>query len=292
MTLIDGKATAADYKRKIAEEVEQLKQKGITPHLSAILVGNDGASETYVANKEKACKEAGIHSSLIRFDTSVSEKELLQTIQCLNEDKSVRGFIVQMPLPKHISVQRVQEAIHPSKDVDGFHPINLGRMIQNLPCFVSATPKGILMLLEKYQIKTEGKHCVVLGRSSIVGSPISILMSRNTYPGNCTVTLCHSKTKNLSEVLSNADILIAALGKPGFVKAEMVKEGTVIIDVGITRVKSETAKSGFEIRGDVDFENAAPKCSYITPVPGGVGPMTIVGLLQNTLLAAKGEIDF
>ena len=293
MILLDGKATAETIKKEIAAEVTQLKLAGKkTPHLAAILVGNDGASETYVGSKVKTCLEIGFHSSLFRFSTTVSEAELLDKIRHINADPEIDGLIVQSPLPEHISFNRVTETISPAKDVDGFNPVNSGRLMQNIPSFVAATPKGIVTLLERYKIETAGKSCVVIGRSNIVGMPMSILLARNAYPGNCTVTICHSKTKNLKEHTLAADIIIAALGKPGFLKGNLVKEGTVVIDVGITRVADSTRKSGFRLKGDVDFDEVAPKCSYITPVPGGVGPMTIIGLLQNTLLASKKEIWF
>ncbi len=290
MILLDGKVTSAAVKLELAAEVAKLISNGKrAPHLCAILVGNNGASETYVASKVKNCAEVGFKSSLIRYDLSVSEEELLRKIQSINEDTGIDGLIVQLPLPDHINVQRITEAISPLKDVDGFHPLNLGRMVQNLPAFLPATPYGILLMIEHYKIETSGKHCVVLGRSNIVGMPMSILLSRNAYPGNCTVTLCHSKTKDLEKILKSADIIIAALGKPEFLKADMVKEGAVVIDVGITRVKSDKTKSGFKIVGDVNFEEVAPHCSYISPVPGGVGLMTIVGLLKNTLTAYHHE---
>jgi methylenetetrahydrofolate dehydrogenase (NADP+)/methenyltetrahydrofolate cyclohydrolase len=293
MILLDGKATAGALKKDLATEAALLKiQKGRPPHLAAILVGNSGASETYIASKVKTCQEVGFDSTLIRFDNHITEKELLEKIREVNADKMIDGLIVQMPLPLHISVQRVTETISPSKDVDGFHPVNTGRMVQNLPCYVAATPKGIMLMLEKYQIETAGKDCVILGRSNIVGTPMSVLMSRNSSPGNSTVTLCHSRTKNLTAHLRQADILIAALGNPEFVKGNMVKEGAVVIDVGITRIADTNSKSGYRIKGDIKFDEVAPKCSYITPVPGGVGPMTIIGLMQNTLLAARGDISF
>lgn len=293
MNLLDGKVASANFKTKISEEVAAMVASGKRkPHLAAILVGNDGASETYVASKVKTCHEVGFESSLIRMDANVTEAELLAKIAELNADDGLDGFIVQMPLPHHIDEKKVTDAISPAKDVDGFHPVNVGRIMLQQPCFVSATPKGILMLLDFYKIETSGKHCVVIGRSNIVGGPMSILMSRKAYPGNCTVTLCHSATKNLADYTLQADIIIAALGKPGFLKADMVKEGAVVVDVGITRVTSDKTKSGFKIIGDVDFDNVAPKCSYITPVPGGVGLMTIMGLLQNTLIAAKKEVTF
>ena len=288
--LLDGKLTSAAVKQDLAAEVTKLISSGKrVPHLCAILVGNNGASETYVASKVKNCAEVGFKSSLIRFDVIVSEKELLNKIQEINDDKGIDGLIVQLPLPDHINVQKVTEAISPLKDVDGFHPLNLGRMVQNLPAFLPATPYGILLMMEHYKIETSGKHCVVLGRSNIVGMPMSILLSRNAYPGNCTVTLCHSKTKDLESILKSADIIVAALGKPEFVTANMVKDGVVVIDVGITRVKSDKTKSGFKIVGDVNFAEVAPHCSYISPVPGGVGLMTIIGLLKNTLRAYNHE---
>jgi methylenetetrahydrofolate dehydrogenase (NADP+) / methenyltetrahydrofolate cyclohydrolase len=287
--LLDGKKLSAELKAEIAAEVKQMKK---APHLAAILVGNDGASETYVASKVKTCEELGFKSSLIRYENFVSEYELLAEIEKVNQESDIDGMIVQLPLPKHINVQRVTETILPQKDVDGFHPVNTGRMMQNLPCYIPATPYGILLMLERYKIETSGKHCVVIGRSNIVGMPMAVLMARNAYPGNCTVTVCHSKTKNIEEVVRSADIVIAALGSPKFVKADMVKEGAVVIDVGITREQSKETKSGYKLSGDVDFDNVAPKCSYITPVPGGVGLMTIIGLLKNTLKAAKNEVQF
>jgi methylenetetrahydrofolate dehydrogenase (NADP+)/methenyltetrahydrofolate cyclohydrolase len=289
--LIDGKATAAAISNEIKEEVDAIRNSGgKIPHLVAVLVGNNGASESYVRNKMRTCEAVGFKSTLIRKETSITEHELIAIVKSLNADNDVDGFIVQLPLPDHISVDTITEAILPAKDVDGFHPVNIGRMSQGLPSYLPATPKGILQLLQRYNIETSGKHCVVLGRSNIVGTPMSILLSRNSDPGNCTVTMCHSRTKNISEYTLQADIIIAAIGQPGFVKAEMVKEGAVVIDVGMVRVPSEKTKSGFKLCGDVDFENVAPKCSYITPVPGGVGPMTVIGLVQNTLLAAKKAI--
>lgn len=291
MQLIDGKAVAAEIKREIAREVEEIVSKGgKTPHLAAILVGHDGGSETYVAHKVKACGECGFKSTLIRFEDDVTEERLLQEVKRLNEDTDIDGFIVQLPLPRHISEQRVIEAIDYRKDVDGFHPINVGRMSIGLPCFVSATPAGIMELLKRYNIDTDGKRCVVLGRSNIVGKPVAMLMMQKSNPGNATVTVCHSRSKNLKEICREADIIIAALGSPEFVTADMVKEGAVIIDVGTTRVPSDKTKSGFKLTGDVKFDEVAPLCSYITPVPGGVGPMTIVSLMRNTLLAGKKEI--
>ena len=291
MQLIDGKKISSEIQEEIALEVQTIISKGLKqPHLAAVLVGNDGGSETYVASKIKACEKVGFKSTLVRLPDSVSEEILLQTVNDLNDNKDVDGFIVQLPLPKHIDEAKIIEAIDPRKDVDGFHPINVGRMVLNLPCYVSATPNGIVQLLAKYNIETAGKHCVVIGRSNIVGSPMSILLAKNTNPGNCTVTLCHSNTKNLESITKQADIIICALGKPEFLKANMVKEGAVVIDVGTTRVESKETKSGFKLKGDVKFDEVAPKCSYITPVPGGVGPMTIASLIKNTLLAAKREI--
>lgn len=291
MTLIDGKKTAADIKAEIAAEVEAMVSEGQRrPHLAAILVGHDGGSETYVANKVKACEECGFKSTLIRYEDDVTEETLLKTINDLNADDEVDGFIVQLPLPGHISEQKIIEAIDYRKDVDGFHPVNVGRMSIGLPCFVSATPAGILELLKRYDIPTKGAKCVVLGRSNIVGKPVANLMMQKGYPGNSTVTVLHSASKNIKEECRNADIIIAALGQPGFVTADMVKPGAVIIDVGTTRVPDSSRKSGFRLRGDVDFDNVAEKCSFITPVPGGVGPMTICSLMRNTLLAAKKEI--
>ena len=288
MELIDGKKVSSDIKKEIAAEVAEMMAAGKKqPHLAAVLVGHDGGSETYVAAKVKACEECGFKSKLIRFEADVTEEELLQTVDKLNNDEDIDGFIVQLPLPKHISEQKVIEAIDYRKDVDGFHPINVGRMSIGLPCFVSATPAGIVELLRRYNIDTKGANCVVLGRSNIVGKPVASLMMQKGNPGNATVTVCHSATKNLKEVCREADIIIAALGSPEFVKEDMVKEGAVIIDVGTTRVPSTLTKSGWKLKGDVDFEHVAPKCSYITPVPGGVGPMTIVSLMKNTLLAAK-----
>ena len=264
---------------------------GKVPHLVAVLVGSNGASITYVNAKIEACKKVGMHSSIVRLNDTVSEKELLEEVAKLNNDKDVDGFIVQLPLPKHISEKKVTEAISPQKDVDGFHPSNIGKMMLNLPTFLPATPYGILQLIERYNIETNGKHCVVVGRSAIVGSPVANLMSRNSYPGNCTVTLTHSRTVNLPEITRTADILIVALGKPEFITADMVKEGVVIFDVGITRKADSTKKSGYKLFGDVKFDEVAPKASFITPVPGGVGPMTIVSLLKNTILAAKGKME-
>ncbi|MCC8143913.1 MAG: bifunctional methylenetetrahydrofolate dehydrogenase/methenyltetrahydrofolate cyclohydrolase FolD [Tannerellaceae bacterium] len=289
--LLDGKAISAQMKQEIAEEVKRIKEAGgKIPHLAAILVGHDGGSETYVANKVRTCEEVGFKSTLIRFEDEVSEEELLREVDKLNNDPDVDGFIVQLPLPNHISEQRIIEAIDYRKDVDGFHPINVGRMSIGLPCFVSATPAGILELLKRYNIPTCGKHCVVLGRSNIVGKPMATLMMQKNYPGDCTVTVCHSRSANLKEMCLNADIIIVALGVPEFLKADMVKEGAVIVDVGTTRMPSSVTKTGYKLTGDVRFDEVAPKCSYITPVPGGVGPMTIISLMRNTLLAGKKEI--
>jgi methylenetetrahydrofolate dehydrogenase (NADP+)/methenyltetrahydrofolate cyclohydrolase len=289
MILIDGNKVAAEMKQEIAEEVKQIVANGgKAPHLAAILVGHDGGSETYVAYKIKDCEAVGFKSSLIRYEDDVTEKELLAKIEELNNDDDLDGFIVQLPLPKHISEQKVIEAINPKKDVDGFHPANVGRMVIGLPSYVSATPFGIVELLKRYKIETNGKNCVIVGRSNIVGRPLSVLMSQKAV--NATVTVAHSRTENLEQVCRNADILIAAIGVPGFIKGNMVKEGAVVIDVGTTRVKSDVTKSGWKLKGDVLFEEVAEKCAYITPVPGGVGPMTRVSLLQNTLLSAKGDI--
>jgi len=291
MQLIDGKAVAAQIKKEIAGEVAQIKADGgKTPHLAAVLVGHDGGSETYVASKVRACEEVGFKSTLIRYEDNVTEEELLACVDKLNNDADVDGFIVQLPLPKHISEEKITEAIDYRKDVDGFHPVNVGRMAIGLPCFLSATPSGITELLKRYKIETAGKHCVILGRSNIVGKPAALLMMQKGYPGDCTVTVCHSRTRNIREICLQADIIIAALGVPEFLKADMVKEGAVVIDVGTTRVPSDKTKSGFKLTGDVAFDEVAPKCSYITPVPGGVGPMTIVSLLKNTLLAGKRKI--
>lgn len=291
MELIDGKKVATEVKAEIRREVEDIIARGgKRPHLAAILVGHDGGSETYVASKVKACEECGFKSTLIRHEADITEEQLLNDIARLNADDDVDGFIVQLPLPRHIDEQRVIEAIDPRKDVDGFHPINVGRMSIGLPCFVSATPSGIMELLRRYNIDTKGKRCVVLGRSNIVGKPMAMLMMQKSNPGNATVTVCHSATPDIAEKTREADIIIAALGQPGFVTADMVKPGAVIIDVGTTRVPDATRKSGFRLSGDVDFENVAPLCSMITPVPGGVGPMTICSLMKNTLLAAKHEI--
>ena len=291
MTILDGKKTSKDIKEEIAVEVAQLiASGGKKPHLAAILVGNDGASETYVSAKVKACEKVGFNSTLVRLEDTVSEVELLVEVEKINQNEDIHGLIVQLPLPKHIDEMKVTEAILPQKDVDGFHPANVGRMALNLPTFLPATPAGIIELLERYKVETSGKHCVVIGRSHIVGSPMSILMARNSYPGNATVTLTHSRTQNLKEICQTADILIVALGKPEFVTADMVKEGACVVDVGITRVKSDKTKSGWKLKGDVAYDKLAEKCNFITPVPGGVGPMTIAMLLKNTLLSAKGEI--
>jgi methylenetetrahydrofolate dehydrogenase (NADP+)/methenyltetrahydrofolate cyclohydrolase len=288
MQLLDGKLASQAIKDALKIKVEELKKLGNkVPHLAAVLVGNNGASETYVASKVKNCEEIGFKSTLIRLEEKISEKELLETIHKLNYDNDVDGILVQLPLPKHISEEKIINLIDPKKDVDGFHPANVGKMVLGNETFISATPYGIILLLQHYKIETKGKHAVVIGRSSIVGRPMSILLSRNDDPGNCTVTLCHSHTKNLSEICLQADIIVAALGKPEFLKEDMVKEKTVVIDVGITRVTDATKKSGYALKGDVDFINVAPKCSYITPVPGGVGPMTIAALLMNTFKACE-----
>ncbi len=291
MIKIDGKETAAKIKAEIAAEVAEMVARGEKrPHLAAILVGHDGGSETYVASKVKACEECGFKSTLIRFEDDIDEATLLDAVDKLNRDEDVDGFIVQLPLPKHISEQKVIEAIDYRKDVDGFHPINVGRQSIGLPCFHSATPAGILTLLERYEIPTKGANCVVLGRSNIVGKPVATLMMQKGYPGDATVTVCHRATRDLKEICRKADIIIAAMGVPGFVTADMVKDGATVIDVGTTRVPDATRKSGFRLRGDVEFDEVAPKCAYITPVPGGVGPMTIVSLMRNTLLAGKKAI--
>ncbi len=291
MNILDGKFVSEKLKQEItAEAAAVLATTGRKPHLVAILVGNDGGSETYVASKMKNCEKVGFKSSLFRYDDSVTEEELLKKIEEINQDADVDGLIVQLPLPKHIDPEKVTEKIDHRKDVDGFHPINLGRMMRNLPCFIPATPYGIMLMLEEYKIETSGKHCVVVGRSNIVGSPMSILMARNSNPGNCTVTLTHSRTRDLEDVVRSADIIVAAIGKKNFITADMVKEGAVVIDVGINRETSATTKSGYKLYGDVDFENVAPKASWITHVPGGVGLMTIIGLLKNTLASAKKEV--
>lgn len=287
MQLLDGKLASKAIKEDLKNKILVLKsQDGKVPHLAAMLIGNNAASETYVASKVKSCNEVGINSSLIRFDNSISEEEVLKNIQALNDDDSVDGILVQLPLPKHISEKKVINAILPRKDVDGFHPINVGNMVLGFPSFISATPYGIILLLQYYKIETTGKNVVVIGRSNIVGTPISILLSRNADHGNATVTLCHSKTKNITELCLQADIIIAAIGKPKFVTAEMIKPNAVVIDVGINRVEDKTKKSGYALTGDVDFENVAPKTIYISPVPGGVGLMTIAALLSNTYKAA------
>ncbi len=291
MELIDGKKLSAGIKEEIASEVEQLKKEGgKTPHLAAILVGHDGASETYVSHKEKACQKVGFKSTVLRFEEDITEADLLKKVNELNNNEDIDGFIVQLPLPDHINEQKVIEAIEPKKDVDGFHPINMGRMVIGLPAYLSATPAGILEFFKRYEIETEGKSCVVLGRSNIVGKPVANLMLQKAVPGNATVTVCHSRTKNLKEVVSQADIVIVAMGKQEFVTADMIKEGAVVIDVGIHRVKSDKTKSGWKLKGDVLFDEVKEKASYITPVPGGVGPMTIVSLLKNTLAASRNEI--
>ncbi len=289
MVLIDGKKTSEILQSEIADEVIKIKNSGgKIPHLAAVLVGHDGGSETYVAAKVKACERVGFKSTLIRFDENVTEEEVLNCVAQLNNDKDLDGFIVQLPLPKHISEEKVIEAINPHKDVDGFHAVNVGRMVAGMPAFISATPFGIMELIKRYKIETSGKNCVVIGRSNIVGRPMSILLSQKGI--DCTVTLCHSRTKNLKEICAQADIIIAALGRTEFLTGDMVKEGAVVIDVGITRVKSDKTKSGWKLLGDVKFDEVAPKCSFITPVPGGVGPMTIASLLYNTLLSSKKKI--
>lgn len=295
MQLIDGKQTAIEIKQEIAAEVSRMVANGHrAPHLAAILVGHDGGSETYVANKIKACAECGFRSSLIRFESTeeapLSQAELLDAIEKLNNDPEVDGFIVQLPLPKHIDEQTIIEAIDPAKDVDGFHPVNVGKQSIGLPCFHSATPAGIMELLKRYNVPTKGKRVVIIGRSNIVGKPMATLLMQKGYPGDATVTVCHSATENLSDIVREADIIVAALGRPGFVTADMVKEGATVIDVGTTRVPDATRKSGFRLCGDVDFANVAPKCSFITPVPGGVGPMTIVSLMKNTLQARQNAL--
>jgi methylenetetrahydrofolate dehydrogenase (NADP+)/methenyltetrahydrofolate cyclohydrolase len=291
MQLLDGKFVSEKLKQEIAvEAAEILKITGRKPHLVAILVGHDGGSETYVASKIKNCEKVGFNSTLYRYESTITEEELLKKIEEVNQDPETDGILVQLPLPKHISADKVTERISPEKDVDGFHPVNLGRMQRNLPSFLPATPYGILLMLQEYGIDTAGKHCVVIGRSNIVGSPMSILMARNTNPGNCTVTICHSRTPDIKKFSLDADILIVAIGKKNFVTADMVKDGAIVIDVGMNREVSNETKSGFKLYGDVDFENVAPKTSWITPVPGGVGLMTIVGLLKNTLASAKKEI--
>jgi methylenetetrahydrofolate dehydrogenase (NADP+)/methenyltetrahydrofolate cyclohydrolase len=291
MELIDGKKIAEEIRGEIkAETARMIDEEDRSPHLAAVIVGEDPASQTYVAGKEKACKSVGFISSVYKLPENTPENELLELIEFLNNDGEVDGFIVQLPLPKHISEEKVIQHIDPAKDVDGFHPMNLGRMLSGLPAYLPATPYGIIQLIDRSGIETEGKHCVVLGRSNIVGTPVSVLLSRKAKPGNCTVTVCHSKTRHIAKIAATADILIAALGQPGFVSADMVKKDAVVIDVGIHRVPSDSTKSGVKLIGDVKFEEVSKKCSHITPVPGGVGPMTITGLLQNTLKAHKKEI--
>jgi methylenetetrahydrofolate dehydrogenase (NADP+) / methenyltetrahydrofolate cyclohydrolase len=286
MKILDGKKAAQAIKDELKIDVAQRANEGKKkPHLAAILVGNNGASETYVAAKVKACEETGFKSTLIRFEAEISENKLLEKIEELNTDPDVDGILVQLPLPKHISDEHVINAMHPDKDVDGFHPVNVGKMVQGLPTFIPATPYGIMLLLEHYKIHTKGKHAVVIGRSNIVGRPMSILLSGNSNPGNCTVTICHSQTHNLKEICLQGDIIVAALGRPEFVKGDMVKQGAIVVDVGITRAEDATKKSGFRLKGDVNFEEVAPKSSWITPVPGGVGPMTIAALMKNTFLS-------
>lgn len=288
MELLDGRKAAAEIKEEIALEVRKLKKDGVrAPHLAAVLIGTDPASETYVSMKVRDCEEVGFHSTLIRRDSAISEEELLRIVDKLNEDPDIDGFIVQLPLPDHIDERKIIMAIDPNKDVDGFHPVNVGKMALGLPCFLPATPSGVLELLKRNKVETEGKHCVVLGRSNIVGSPMSILMSRNKYPGNATVTLCHSRSKNIGDITRQADIIIIALGKPGFLTADMVKEGVVIVDVGTNRISDKSKKAGYRLSGDVKFEEVSAKSSKISPVPGGVGPMTRVSLLLNTLKAVK-----
>ncbi|MGI4805993.1 MAG: bifunctional 5,10-methylenetetrahydrofolate dehydrogenase/5,10-methenyltetrahydrofolate cyclohydrolase [Janthinobacterium lividum] len=291
MQLLDGKYVSEKLKVEIAEEAaELLEQTGRKPHLVAVLVGHDGGSETYVASKMRNCEKVGFQSSLVRYENDVTEAELLQKVAELNADKGIDGIIVQLPLPKHIDPEKVTEKIDHRKDVDGFHPLNLGRMQRNLPSFIPATPYGITLMLQEYGIETSGKHCVVVGRSNIVGSPMSILMARNASPGNCTVTMCHSRTPDIRKFTLDADILIVAIGKKNFITADMVKDGVIVIDVGMNREDSTQTKSGYKLYGDVDFENVAPKASWITPVPGGVGLMTIIGLLKNTLASARKEV--
>lgn len=290
MQILDGRIVSQSVKDRVKEKVILFKKEGKkTPHLAAVLVGTNGASETYVASKVKNCEEVGFKSSLLRFDENISESALIASMEKLNNDDDVDGILVQLPLPKQVNEEKIINIIHPGKDVDGFHPMSVGKMVQGSPTFIPATPYGILLMLEHYKIETSGKHAVVIGRSNIVGRPISILLSRNTYPGNCTVTVCHSHTANLKEICLQADIIVAALGIPEFLKADMVKENAVVIDVGITRVPDATKKSGFAIKGDVDFANVSPKCSYITPVPGGVGLMTIAALLMNTFTACENK---
>ena len=290
MQILDGKIVSQAVKDAVKEKTSLLKAAGKkTPHLAAILVGSDGASETYVASKVKSCEEIGYTSTLIRLDPNIEEAVLIEAIEKLNADDDVDGILVQLPLPKQISEEKIINLIHPDKDVDGLHPMSAGKMVQGLPTFLPATPYGIIMMLEHYKVETKGKHAVVIGRSNIVGRPISILLNRNSYPGNCTVTVCHSHTPNLKEICLQADIIVAALGRPGFLTADMVKENAVVVDVGITRVADATKKSGFAIKGDVDYVNVAPKCSFITPVPGGVGLMTIAALMMNTYNACVAK---
>lgn len=293
MQLLDGKKISEEILSEISDEVKHIAARGgKIPHLAAIIVGNDGASETYVNNKIKSCERVGFRSTHIKLDANISEEELVQEIESINNNPDIDGLIVQLPLPQHISTEKITQLIRPEKDVDGFHPVNVGRLALGLPAYISATPNGIIEMLRRYKIPTEGKHCVVLGRSNIVGSPISILMAKNSYPGNCTVTLCHSKTQNLSEFTQQADILIVAIGKAEFIGADMVKKGAVVIDVGIHRIPDDSRKNGYRLVGDVKFEEVASKASYITPVPGGVGLMTIASLLTNTLKASKKEVYF
>lgn len=290
MTILDGKKTSEQIKLEIAGEVQQLISDGRkVPHLAAVLVGSDGASQTYVNSKVKDCEQVGFQSTLVRLGADINENLLLQTVQDINDNEEIDGIIVQLPLPDHISVQKVTERIRPEKDVDGFHPVNVGRMVKGLPAYISATPYGIMQLLERYQVETAGKHCVIIGRSDIVGTPMSILMARKATPGNCTVTLCHSRTPDIKAHTLQADVVIAALGRPGFLTGDMIKDGAVVVDVGITRVPDATKKRGYALKGDVDFETVSSKCSFITPVPGGVGPMTRAALLWNTLQAAKNS---
>lgn len=290
MQILDGKIVSKSVKDQLKTKTDALKAAGKKlPHLAAVLIGNNGASETYVASKVKTCEEIGFKSTLLRLEETINEAELFSTIEKLNNDNDVDGILVQLPLPKHIDEEKIISLIHPDKDVDGFHPVSIGKLVQGLPTFIPATPYGIMLMLEHYKIETSGKHAVVIGRSNIVGRPMSILLSQNTNPGNCTVTVCHSRTNNLKEICLQADIIVAALGKPEFVLPEMVKEGAVVIDVGITRVTDPTAAKGFRIKGDVHFSSVAPKCSAITPVPGGVGLMTIAGLLKNTMQAYQNN---
>jgi len=290
MILLDGKSASTTALEDISRQVKELlKSKGRVPHLAIILVGKDGASQTYVTNKLKTCERVGFQSTLRKFDSTISESELLSEIERVNSDDSIDGLIVQSPLPEHIQFSKITSSILHTKDVDGFNPINTGRLVQNIPSFVAATPKGIMMLLEHYKIPTSGKRCVVLGRSNIVGMPMSLLLSKNSDPGNCTVTICHSRTLNVEQHTKEADIIVAAIGKPGYLTGDMVKEGAVVIDVGITRIKDASKKSGYRLSGDVDFDSVKDKASFITPVPGGVGPMTIAGLLSNTLAAARND---